>query len=90
MSEPRIIKLRNNLGETEELEVVCKDSINPSHYQQGGIETINYIQSKMSEEGFRGYLRGNILKYISRAELKNGKEDYEKALWYLKKLLEII
>ena len=65
-------------------------NINPEHYKKGGIETISYIEAKLTKEQMTGYCKGNILKYISRAELKNGKEDYEKAKWYLNKLLEII
>lgn len=65
------------------------DAINPKHYQ-GNIETIDYIQDKLTAEAFKGFLLGNIIKYISRAEKKNGKEDYLKAQWYLVKLLEVI
>lgn len=66
------------------------DEVNsPSHYTFGGIETIDYIKAKMSKEEFIGYLRGNLIKYISRAGHK-GKAgiDLSKAEWYLKKLIE--
>ena len=62
----------------------------PQHYTQGGIETIDYLQAKLSKDEFVGYLKGNILKYMSRANLKNGVEDYKKAQWYLNKLIEVI
>ena len=66
------------------------DNVNhPSHYKQGGIETIDYLQAKLTHEEFVGYLKGNILKYMSRANLKNGAEDYKKAQWYLNKLIEV-
>lgn len=61
---------------------------NPLHYTHGGIETINYLKAKMSSEMFKGFLLGNVLKYTSRYQLKNGKQDLEKAEWYLRKLLE--
>ena len=66
------------------------DPINPTHYQIGGIETIDYIEAKLTPEEFKGYCKGNSIKYISRAGYK-GKErdDYKKAAWYLDRLLEI-
>lgn len=64
------------------------DNINPDHYKVGGIETIDYMQAKLSPEGFRGYLAGNVIKYISRYEHKNGLEDLRKAKWYLERLIE--
>lgn len=64
------------------------DAVNhPSHYCDGGIETIDYIRAKMSREEFIGYCKGNALKYISRAGKKadNGiKQDLSKAITYLK------
>jgi hypothetical protein len=66
------------------------DNVNhPSHYTHGGIETIDYLQAKLTHEEFVGYLKGNILKYMSRANMKNGAEDYKKAQWYLNKLIEV-
>ena len=67
------------------------DNINhPSHYKTGGIETIEYQKAKLSKEEFTGYLKGNIIKYISRAGKKNDMtlDDYKKAQWYLKRLIE--
>ena len=59
------------------------DAINPDHYKVGGIETIAFIQAKLSPEEFAGYCRGNMLKYISRAGHKaDAAEDMRKALWY--------
>lgn len=56
---------------------------NPAHYQHGGIETLDIIKSMLSEEEFKGYLKGNILKYRERAEHKgNATQDYAKAKFY--------
>jgi hypothetical protein len=63
------------------------DKINPTHYK-GTIECIDAIESTMSKEAFRGYLKGNVLKYMWRYEKKNGVEDLQKAEWYLKRLIE--
>ena len=65
-----------------------KDAINPDHYKIGGIETIDYLEAKMTPEQFEGFCVGNALKYISRAGHKNdAAEDYRKAIWYLERLL---
>lgn len=60
------------------------DSINsPDHYTQGGIECIEAIQAALTTEEFRGYCKGNALKYIWRERHKGGTESLEKAAWYL-------
>lgn len=65
------------------------DNINPGHYKIGGIETFDYIQAKLSSRELDGYLKGNIIKYVSRERFKNRTEDLKKAQWYLDKLVEI-
>tara|TARA_R100000742_G_C4277810_1_gene99990 strand:+ start:2016 stop:2192 length:177 start_codon:yes stop_codon:yes gene_type:complete len=56
-----------------------------------GVEAIDILEMSMTEEEFRGYLKGNMLKYIMRYKHKNKpKEDLQKAEWYLKKLIEKI
>lgn len=58
------------------------DTINhPSHYTDGKIETIDYIEDKKLN-----YRLGNAVKYISRAGKKDPAkyvEDLEKARWYI-------
>lgn len=63
------------------------DAINPDHYKVGGVETIDYIKAKLSAEEYRGYLRGNALKYLSRAGHKDdAAQEISKAIWYLERL----
>ena len=64
------------------------DPINPSHYTAGGLECIEAIEGSMSEEAFRGFMKGNCIKYLWRYERKNGAEDLRKAQWYLQRLAE--
>lgn len=55
----------------------------PSHYNNGKIEVIDFIEDKNLN-----FHRGNAIKYISRAGLKNKDteiEDLEKAIWYLQR-----
>jgi hypothetical protein len=60
------------------------DNVNqPAHYMFGGIETIDFIRSKLTPEEFRGYCKGNALKYVTRELHKNGDEDLRKAGVYL-------
>ncbi|EAE9800592.1 DUF3310 domain-containing protein [Listeria monocytogenes] len=59
---------------------------NPSHYTAGGIEMLDYIKAKVSD--YPSYAAGNILKYVSRYEHKNGLEDLKKAQFYLNDLIE--
>lgn len=68
---------------------VHSDPTSPEHYKSGGIETWDYMQAKMTKEQFEGYLLGNVLKYCSRYQHKNGVEDLKKAEVYLKKLIEL-
>lgn len=66
-----------------------EDRVNhPSHYL-GKIEVIDYIDDKLSAQQFEGYLLGNVIKYLSRYQKKNGLEDLKKGQWYLNKLIAV-
>lgn len=67
------------------------DNVNhPSHYKTGGIETIDYIRAKLGDEGTVAYCMGNVMKYTSRWQDKNGLEDLKKADWYLDYAISIL
>lgn len=67
------------------------DPVNsPSHYASGAIEAIEAIEASMSAEAFKGMLKGNIIKYVWRYEMKNGAQDLEKAQWYLERLIAMV
>ncbi|WP_258038491.1 DUF3310 domain-containing protein [Listeria monocytogenes] len=59
---------------------------NPAHYTADGIETLDYIKAKVSD--YHSYAVGNIVKYVSRYEHKNGIEDLKKAQFYLNDLIK--
>jgi hypothetical protein len=64
------------------------DQINPDHYKQGGIECIDAIEAALTPEEFRGYCKGNIIKYTWRERHKGrSSEDLQKSLWYLKRVI---
>lgn len=69
---------------------LVEDVVNrPTHYNTGAIECIDGIKESMNGEEFKGYLKGNVIKYVWRYKNK-GKpiEDLRKARWYLEKLIE--
>lgn len=58
----------------------------PSHYTDGKIEVIDFIEDK----GLN-FHRGNAVKYIARAGKKNPAkevEDLKKAVWYLNREIQ--
>ena len=65
------------------------EKVNHPHHYQGKIEVIDYIEeySKNYPEALI-FNFGNVIKYVSRAPRKNGKEDLEKARWYLDRMIE--
>ena len=60
----------------------------PDHYNKGAIEAIEAIKASMHPQEYKGYLKGNCLKYLWRYEYKNGREDLKKAQVYLNWLVE--
>ena len=67
------------------------DMVNsPPHYNTGNVECIVAIEESMTPDAFKGYLKGNVLKYMWRYEYKNGPQDLDKAQWYLNKLVETL
>ena len=63
----------------------------PKHYNSGNIECIDAIEESMSSHAFKGYLKGNCMKYLWRYEYKGKQvEDLQKAGWYLQKLTAMV
>ena len=46
------------------------------------------INIALGERGFCYFCAGNAIKYLWRHKYKNGKEDLDKAAWYIDKLGE--
>ena len=65
------------------------DMVNsPPHYNNAGIECIEAIEAALTPEEFRGYCKGNNLKYTWRENYKNKEEDLKKAHWYLSRIID--
>lgn len=62
---------------------------NPKHYTTGNIECIDAIESALTEEEFRGYCKGNALKYTWRERGKGKDQDLNKAQWYLNRITSL-
>lgn len=64
------------------------DMVNsPKHYTSGQYEVIDVIKDWLTPEEFRGYIKGNTIKYVSRERHKNGDEDMLKTIFYLNYLM---
>ena len=76
----------------EEAEEYQEDMVGaPYHYNTGNIECIEAIAESMSSVAFKGYLKGNCMKYLWRYDYKGKQvEDLQKAGWYLNKLTEMV
>jgi len=59
------------------------------HYTSKSVQPWQAMESWMSEEQFKGFLRGNVIKYVARYDEKGGKTDLQKAKHYLDKLIEM-
>lgn len=54
------------------------DPVNPGHYKNFDVSPIDLIKAYNLD-----FCDGNVVKYVARADHKNGDEDRYKALWYL-------
>ena len=68
------------------------DPVNrPAHYTAGSIECIDYMQDVLTPDEFRGYLRGQVIKYQHRLMAKgNPAQDAAKLAWYANRLAAVL
>ncbi len=66
------------------------DNVNhPSHYETGKFECIEVMTEVFGVEAVQDFCMCNAFKYLYRHRRKNGKEDIQKAQWYINKYLEL-
>ena len=66
------------------------DNVNhPTHYETGKFECIDVMVETQGVEAVQDFCICNAFKYLYRHRRKNGKEDIEKARWYINKYLEL-
>jgi hypothetical protein len=59
-----------------------------SHYNRGSVQLIDFLEANFTPEEYAGYLKGNVIKYISRYQRKGEPlKDLHKALTYLEWLI---
>jgi hypothetical protein len=66
-----------------------KRQVGGMHYVAQDVQPWDAMEAWMSPEEFKGFLRGNVIKYVARCNEKGGRQDLEKAAHYLEKLLEV-
>lgn len=66
-----------------------KCQVGGEHYLTKKIQPWDAMESWMTEEQFKGFLLGNVIKYVARFQDKGGRIDLEKSQHYLDKLLEV-
>lgn len=64
---------------------IIKEEVNhPDHYggENNPYEVIKVLRAWLTPDEYRGFLKGNSLKYLARHRSKGGNKDLEKAEWY--------
>ena len=65
-----------------------QDNINPSHYQRDGMECIDAIKAAVQNlSGVEAYETGSAIKYLWRWKEKGGKDDLNKAIWFIRDMI---
>lgn len=66
------------------------DFMTPAHYVlEDGSDSMDLIAKILGKEQFKGFLRGNAIKYLIRYKQKGGIEDLKKAMNYLDRMVEL-
>jgi hypothetical protein len=60
-----------------------------SHYKDMPVQPWDVMEAVLTPEEYRGYLKGNVIKYSMRAGRKEGSDDAGKAMHYKMKLKEV-
>ncbi|WP_369713366.1 DUF3310 domain-containing protein [Leptotrichia sp. HSP-342] len=64
------------------------DNVNsPNHYKLDGLEVEAIDVIKATVKDFNSFCHGNIIKYVLRANKKNGIEDFKKAKKYIEMMI---
>lgn len=70
---------------------MIEDVAKQHHYMPHGpiaMEPIQMMRDYLSHQAFQGYCIGNVIKYVSRYEEKDGVRDLEKARTYIQFLID--
>ena len=85
----REVEVTANTAQPSEVD---SDEIRPDWYKitpdTEVMDVISAILDRCDYTGAESFMLGNVIKYVLRADQKNGTEDYKKAVTYLKTLIE--
>ena len=84
-----IIKDEDEMRANKVEETADQIQVGGDHYKSQEIQPWHAMEAWMSPDQFKGFLRGNVIKYIARCDKKGGAEDLKKARHYLDKLIEV-
>lgn len=65
----------------------AQEQVGGDHYRRLTPQPVELLKRWLSPEEFKGFLRGNVIKYIARYPHKGGVQDLEKAKQYLEWLI---
>ena len=82
-SEEEVPDWDDDISTSSNLSALDKQ-VSGGHYKGCKIQPIEYIHANDLD-----YFQGNVVKYVTRHKLKNGKADIEKAIHYLELILEL-
>ena len=63
--------------------------VSGTHYKDMAIQPWTVMEAVLTPEEFRGFLKGNIIKYAMRQGKKEGSDDAGKGMHYWQKLDEV-
>jgi hypothetical protein len=63
--------------------------VSGSHYKDMPIQPWALMEAVLTPAEFKGYLKGNVIKYSMRAGHKENSDDAGKAKHYMQKLKEV-
>lgn len=66
-----------------------QQQVSGRHYLDMPMQPWEVMEAVLTPEEFRGFLKGNVIKYSMRAGRKDGSDDAGKAQHYRQKLAEI-
>ena len=81
---PKVVLVKKQAA----VSAVSAIQIGGDHYKNQKVQPWDAMEALMSPDQFKGFLRGNVIKYIARCDKKGGLEDLKKARHYLDKLSE--
>jgi len=64
--------------------------VSGSHYKDMPIQPWALMEAVLTPAEFKGYLKGNVIKYSMRAGHKENSDDAGKAKHYMQKLKEVV